>query len=287
VLVRINLALIAVCALAALAVAVTSRSLLQASAKREAFAAAGLMMDSALAIRAYTATEIRPLLDDKMKTEFRPQSVPSYAATQNFLKVRERHAEYSYKEATLNPTNPRDRTTDWEADIVQKFRNDAAVHEVSGERDTPLGRTLYLARPIRAAAECLVCHSLPAAAPTTLITRYGSNNGFGWQVGEVVGAQIVSVPLASATASADQVYRNLMAWLGVLLAAFLLVANGTLYLLVVSPMRKMARVADQLSLNDMSAADFPTGGGHEIAALALSFNRMRKSLHKALQLLES
>ena len=286
-LVRINLALIAVCALAALAIGVTTRSLLQANAKREAFAAAGLMMDSAFAIRAYTANEIRPLLDDKMKTEFRPQSVPSYAATQNFLKVREQHAEYSYKEATLNPTNPRDRTTDWEADIVQKFRNDAAMHEVSGERDTPLGRTLYLARPIRVAAECLVCHSLPDAAPATLVTRYGSNNGFGWQVGETVGAQIVSVPLASATASADRVFRRLMVWLGVMFTAIVLAANGVLYLLVVRPMQQMARIADQLSVNDMSAAEFPAGGGREIAALALSFNRMRKSLHKALQLLET
>jgi HAMP domain-containing protein len=286
-LVRINLALIAVCALAALAMGVTSRSLLQASAKREAFAAAGLMMDSAFAIRAYTATEIRPLLDDKMKTEFRPQSVPSYAATQNFLKIREQHADYSYKEATLNPTNPRDRTTDWEADIVQRFRNDAAIHEVTGERDTPLGRTLYLARPIRVAAECLVCHSLPDAAPTTLITRYGTNNGFGWQVGEIVGAQIVSVPLASATASADRVFGRLMAWVGGMLIAFVLVANGALYLLIVRPMQQMARIADQVSLNDMSAAEFPAGGGREFAALALSFNRMRKSLHKALQLLET
>ena len=284
---RINLTLIAVCACAALAIGAASRSLLQANAKREVFAEAGLMLESALAMRTYTATEIRPLLDEKMKSEFRPQSVPSYAATQNFLKIREKHADYSYKEATLNPTNPRDRAADWEADIVQKFRNDAAAYEITGQRDTPMGRSLYLARPIRATAECLVCHSLPAAAPTTLIARYGGNNGFGWQVDEVVGAQIVSVPLASATANADRVFRALMTWLGVTLVAVLVTTNAALYLLVVRPLRRMARIADQLSLNDTSAAEFPTGGGHEIAAVTTSFNRMRKSLDKALRLLET
>ena len=284
---RINLTLIAVCACAALAIGAASRSLLQANAKREVFAEAGLMLESALAMRTYTATEIRPLLDEKMKSEFRPQSVPSYAATQNFLKIREKHADYSYKEATLNPTNPRDRAADWEADIVQKFRNDAAAYEITGQRDTPMGRSLYLARPIRATAECLVCHSLPAAAPTTLIARYGGNNGFGWQVDEVVGAQIVSVPLASATANADRVFRALMTWLGVTLVAVLVTTNAALYLLVVRPLRRMARIADQLSLNDTSAAEFPTGGGHEIAAVTMSFNRMRKSLDKALRLLET
>ena len=101
-----------------------------------------------------------------MQEEFPPQSVPSYAATQNFLSFHERHPEYSYKEATLNPTNPRDRAADWESDIIQRFRNDAHTQQVIGERDTPMGKSLYLARPIRAKAECLVCHSTASAAPT-------------------------------------------------------------------------------------------------------------------------
>src|ERR1700721_47843 len=124
-LVRINLALGAVFIAAALIAGYACRSILEANAQREVFAAAGLMMDSALAIRAYTANEILPLLSARIQQEFPPQSVPFYAATQNFLRLRERHSEYTYKEATLNPTNPRDRPADWEPDIMQRFRNDA------------------------------------------------------------------------------------------------------------------------------------------------------------------
>jgi hypothetical protein len=90
------------------------RSILEANAQREVFAEAGLMMDSALAVRDYTANEILPLLSERIQTEFPPQSVPFYAATQNFLRLREHHPEYTYKEAALNPTNPRDRAADWE-----------------------------------------------------------------------------------------------------------------------------------------------------------------------------
>jgi protein-histidine pros-kinase len=107
--------------------------------------------------------------------------VPFYPATQNFLRLHASRPEYSYQEATLNPTDPRDRATDWQADIIQRFRNDANARELVGERDTPMGRTLYLARPIRAEADCLSCHGLPAVAPATVIARYGSSNGFGWQ----------------------------------------------------------------------------------------------------------
>jgi protein-histidine pros-kinase len=291
-LIRINLALGAVFIVATLIAGYGCRTILETNARREVFVEAGLMMDSALAIRAYTANEILPLLRERIQEEFPPQSVPSYAATQNFLRLRERHPEYTYKEATLNPMNPRDHAADWEADIIQQFRNDThpqndkLAQEVIGERDTPLGKSLYLARPIRNAAECSACHSTPSAAPRTLIARYGSNNGFGWQPGEIVGAQVVSVPFESAAANADRAFRAFMTSLVVVFAAVFLVVNAVLYYMVVRPVRQIARVADRLSLGDMSAEDFPQGGAGEIASVARSFNRMRTSLEKALRLLE-
>ncbi len=285
-LVRINLTLGIVFAAAGMAVGFTCSAMLQANARQEVLREAALMMDSARATRAYTSEEILPLLTAQLTTEFLPQSVPSYAATQDFLRLRAQHPEYAYKEATLNPTNPRDRAMDWEADIIQKFRNDAQTREIIGERDTPLGRSLYLAKPIRVQAQCLVCHSLPTAAPKTLLARYGSDNGFGWQPNEVVGAQVVSVPVARATANADRILRGIMTWVVVILAVALLSVNAMLYLFVVRPVRQIARVADELSVGNMSAGGFPTRISSELAALARSFERMRTSLEKALKLLE-
>ncbi len=284
-LLRINLILLVAFALGMFAISMVVTSTLQENATREVLAQAGLMLDSAKAIRSYTETEIGPLLDEKMVTAFRPQSVPFYAATQNFLTLHKKHPDYSYKEATLNPTNPRDRATDWEADIVQRFRNDTTTKQVSGTRDTPLGRVLYLARPIRVETGCLGCHSLPSAAPATMLARYGSDNGFGWQPNEIVGAQIVSVPFASAESSARRVRRDVLTAIAAMLVCVLLVVNASLYVLVIRPVRRIARIADQVSLGDTSAAEFPSGGGREVAALSASFNRMRKSLDKALRML--
>jgi protein-histidine pros-kinase len=284
---RINAALGAVFLIAALLAGYICWTMLEANAQREVLAEAGLMMDSAAAVRAYTATEILPLISARMKEEFPPQSVPSYAATQNFLKFHERHPEYAYKEATLNPTNPRDRAADWEGDIIQRFRNDAQTQQVIGVRDTPMGRSLYLARPIRAKPECLVCHSIPSAAPQSMIARYGGDNGFGWQPNEIVAAQVVSVPFESATANAKREFRAFMILLVAVFAAAFLVVNLLLYRLVVRPVRHMALVADRVSQGDMSADEFPQGGALEIASVARSFERMRKSLEKALRLLGS
>jgi HAMP domain-containing protein len=286
-LVRINLALIVVFAVGATVTGFVCRAALEANAKREINTEAGLMMDGALAVRDYTAKQIAPLLHTQMQSEFLPQSVPAYAATENFLRVHESRREYSYHEATLNPTNPRDRATDWEADIIRRFRDDPAMGEFSGERDTPMGRSLVLARPIRAQAECLVCHSTAAAAPAPMIARYGSDNGFGWQAGDVIGAQVVSVPVAAAEAAASRAFQTFLLALGIVFVGLLAVVNGVMYMLVVRPVRRMAQIADQLSVGDTSAAEFPAGGSAEVAALGRAFNRMRKSLDKALKLLET
>jgi len=286
-LVRINAALGAVFLISALLAGYVCKSMLEANAQREVLAEAGLMMDSAAAVRTYTAKEILPLISAGIKAEFPPQSVPSYAATQNFLSFHEHHPDYSYKEATLNPTNPRDRATDWESDIIQRFRNDAQTQQVIGERDTPMGKSLYLARPIRAKPECLVCHSTPAAAPQSLTARYGGDNGFGWQANEIIAAQVVSVPFATAALNADREFRAFMILLiGVFVAAFLVV-NVLLYQLVVRPVRQIVLVADRVSHGDMSAENFPQRGATEIVSMTRSFDRMRKSLEKALRMLGS
>jgi len=272
--------------LAALTAGYAFWKMLESNSRAEVLAEAGLMMDSALATRDYTAGEILPLLSAHPADDFPPQSVPFYAATQNFLQLRRNHPDYSYKEATLNPTNPRDRAADWEADIIQRFRNDTLAQEVVGERQTPMGMVLFLARPIRTEPECAACHSLPSAAPRAMLARYGSDNGFGWQAHEVVGAQIVSVPFARATQNAERAFRAFMASLVAVFAAVFAVVNAVLYLLVVRPVRRIAVAADRISLGDLSAPEFAQGGAAEISSLARSFNRMRTSLEKAMRLLE-
>lgn len=286
-LIRINLVFGGVFVLVAGAAGYACWGILEGNARREALAEAGLMLDSALATRDYTASEILPLLGTGMAETFPPQSVPFYAATQNFLQLQKRHPAYSYKEATLNPMNPRDRAADWEADIIQKFRNDPHAREVIGERDTPMGAALFLARPIRTDAACSACHSRPSSAPKALVARYGGDNGFGWQNAEVVGAQVVSVPLARATDNATRAFHAFMVSLTLVFVALFVVLNAALYVLVVRPVGHIAQVAERLSVGDLSAPEFPAKGAAEVTSLVRSFNRMRKSLDKALRLLDA
>lgn len=264
-----------------------SRDLLQRNAQQEILEHARLTMEKAIAVRTYTNEQIRPLLETQMKYSFLPQSVPAYSATEVLQQLAKVYPQYHYKEATLNPTNPRDRAVDWEADLVNRFRTDAERKELVGERDTPLGRMLYIARPLKISnAACLYCHSTPDAAPRTLIDKYGPANGFGWQLNEVIGAQVVSVPMALPLARADETLRVFMVSLVAIFAAIAIVLNLLLWMLVIRPVTKLSKVADQVSLGDLQAPEFTVSGRDEIGTLAQSFARMRRSLEQAMKMLE-
>ena len=164
--------------------------------------------------------------DELLDTEFHPQSVPAFAATQIFGYLREKFPDYFYKEATLNPTNPRNRATDWEADLVNQFRAGSLQTEFIGIRETPTGPSLFLARAIKVNnVSCLECHSTPDKAPPEMVKLYGSANGFSWKLDDIIGAQIVSVPMSFPVAMAEGAFRTLVAWLGGAFGGILLFAN--------------------------------------------------------------
>lgn len=284
---KFNLALTAVFALALVPAGWISHALLQESARTQVIENARIMMETALAVRTYTIQQIQPLLAPHLEETFLPQSVPAYSATEIFNALRKSNPEYTYKEATLNPTNPRNRTVDWEADLVQAFRNDEARKEIIGERETPQGRALFLSHPIRVKEEkCLACHTSAEKAPASQVKAYGPSNGFGWKLNEVIGAQIVSVPTSLPVKMADRAFRTLLLTLAGVFALTLLILNVLLRFVVIRPLRELSAMADQVSLGNMDAAEVKVSGSDEVAQLASSFGRMKISLRKALALLE-
>ena len=173
-----------------------ARGFLERQAQDQVLREAGLMAASASATRIYTEEMVTPYLAKAGEQDgvFLPQTIPFFATTTIFGKIQQQYPDYTYKEAALNPTNLRDRATDWEADLIQHFRDSPKDTELIRTRDSATGPSLYLAHPVRVEQGCLQCHSQPAVAPKTMLAKYGDRNGFGWNLGEVVGAQIVAVP---------------------------------------------------------------------------------------------
>lgn len=284
---KFNLVLLVVFALGMGGSYYVGRRILYENAHQEVVRNAALMIDMAAAVRSYTVNEVKPHLELQLKRNFLPQTVPAFAATETFAGLAKKYPEFSYKEATLNPTNPRDRAVEWEVDLINELRKNPELKQISGFRDTPTGQFLYIAHPIQISnPACLECHSIPSAAPASMIARYGDANGFGWQLNDIIGMQVVSVPTAVPLKNAEQALRTFLVSFTAIFITIFLILNVLLRFLIVRPIIKLSNMADAVSMGDFSAPELPEKGRDQISRLAQSFNRMRRSLVKAMQMLE-
>ena len=262
-------------------------TILTKNALEDSLQNARIMVEEASAVRTYTADSIKPLLDPQMKVQFLPQSISAFAALSTFNMVHKKLPDYTYREPALNPTNINDRALDWEADLINGFRDDSSKQEQVVVRDTPSGRFLVLARPLKVSGQaCLTCHSTPENAPATMVALYGSHNGFGWKPGEIVAAQVVSIPM---TVPLYRAYHALMWFMLALAGTFvvtIIIVDFLLRALVTKPVAEISEMANKVSMGQLDTPEYVRDSRDEIGSLSASFNRMRRSLQNAMAMLE-
>ena len=194
---------------------------------------AAILMETALAVRSYTVDMVKPQLDPMLEQKFLPQTVPAFAATETFERFRKTFPNFKYKEAVLDPTNPRDLADKQERAIIDKFIENPALQDTSGELYRNLSRFYYVARPIQIKnPACIACHDTPDHAPATMRQIYGDKGGFGWKLNQIVGAQIIVVPAFEQDTAANDMLK---------IIAMLYVATFAILLLVINlllPRRK-------------------------------------------------
>jgi HAMP domain-containing protein len=262
-----------------------ANSLVNSVARDDVLQSSRIMMESAAGARKYTSEQIAPVLKPLIAHQFYPQSVSAYAAKRNFDVIRSKFPDYMYREAALNPTNPQDRASDWEADIINDFRAHPGREEISVERSTPTGPMLELARPLVNKPACLECHDTATDAPPSMIALYGSQNGFGWKAGEVIGAQIVSVPMTESSLRAAQIRKLFVTPFLIFLVVLFAAVNLLLHFIVIHPIERMAGAAEAVSMGKIDTPEYHHGGSDQVGRLAASFNRMHRSLAEALRML--
>ncbi|MGA7520957.1 MAG: DUF3365 domain-containing protein [Acidobacteriaceae bacterium] len=285
---KFNLVLIVIFAVGIGLIARNAYSFLTAQAQADVLQQAELMSADATVTKEYTDRQVSPILEKTPENNniFLPQTIPFYAANATFQLLRASHPDYTLREAALNPTNLDDRATEWEADLIRYFRNNPGKNRRVGNRDTPIGKVLFVAAPIVAESGCLACHSAPAAAPPAMIHRYGSDHGFGWTQNEIIGAQIVSVPMSVPVAMARIGFRDLLIGLGAIFLLTIFLIDVAMYFIVIRPLRRVSKTADSISKGEVMLPPLEVNGRDEIAEVTASFNRMHTSLRKALEMLK-
>lgn len=257
-------------------------------AETEVSSKALVLMETVNAVRNYTQDRVNPLLQERIETEseFTPEAIPTFAAREVFEYFRNNpdYARFIFKDAAPNPTNLRDLADEFETELVEEFQSRGTTQK-TGWREFYQGKVFYVARPfVMEKQRCLECHSTPSKAPQSLLATYGTENGFGWELNQIVAAQVVYVPAAEILKS---VRRSFVTTLGILAATFVLIIfclNFLLKRFVIWRIIKIARTAQAVSRGDMKA-DFEENSQDEIGLLVIAFNRMKYSVEVAMKLL--
>ena len=248
---KFNLVLLAVFALSLLGAGIYYPHSLETRVIDDVRHNSQVLMETALAIRGYTTDDIKPNLDPLNSERFLPQTVPAFAATETLRRLHGRFPGYDYKEVVLNPTNPRDRAGEWEKAIIERFRSGEAGQEVSGIHGEGFRRSVYVARPITVSQpQCLACHSTPEVAPPSMLRVYGKEGGFGWQMNEIVGIQLVRLPMLYPLERARQTFANFLVSLVAIFGLTFLALNLALARLVIDPMARLNARLEELATKD-------------------------------------
>ncbi|AFZ02194.1 c-type heme family protein [Calothrix sp. PCC 6303] len=286
---KVNILLAIVFTFGMLTSGVTLSNALQQKAENEVNSKALLLLKMANSVREYTNNNINTLLAPSLETQdqFIPEAIPSYSIRLVFENLR-KNPEYNnfrYKDAVTNPTSSKDQADAFELGLIDNFNKNRSLTSKTGFTTIDGNKLFYSANPlIIKEAKCLRCHGTPEQAPKSQIATYGAKNGFNWKLNVVIGTQIIYFPAQNIFDAAFQSLSRMMWLLIILFTTILILMNVFLKKIILQRIKKISSAAKKVSTGAMDA-NFENNYQDEIGDLAEAFNRMKRSLEIALNLL--
>ena len=251
----------------------TTRYQVHSEANREL----SLLVDMVASLREYISKDVRPGL---LKANLLDSPAISSVVTTSVVAghFQNKQPEYYIKVASDNPLNSKNLPEPLETKLLNEFRANADIKEIT-ETGLIKGRQfLVSARPSKANQECMLCHGDPKEAPLPVTSKYGMTSGYNYQLGNVVGTIGVGVPLADVNTLVMQ--RGLVA-VGIITIIFgiiFVIINALVKNNILLPITKITEAAIVLSKGNLENEMNIKQDGSEIGELAHSFELLRRSL---------
>jgi HAMP domain-containing protein len=241
-----------------------------------------LLVDVVKSIQSFVAKDLRPHF---MKEQiFYSPSFSGIAATSriaNYFKLEQ--PQYYISNSSDNPLNPNNIAKGLELELLNKFRSDRALESVNtiGE----IGGLNYLvsSAPKVSKKGCLRCHGSPEMAPNDVKEAYGTESGFGYKPGEVVGVSIVGVPLEDVQSLSVRRGLMVIGAITILFTIIFLILNILVRHQMLKPIIEITTVAKAVSRGDVGREMPVRSRNDEISDLSIAFELIRRSLVAAIK----
>lgn len=219
--------------------------------------------------------------------EHNPSLIPQVAATSIAKRLTE-GSNYYVRQVSLRYRNPDNRPDRFESEQLNKFKGPKPkeVWHVSSEGGK---KSLRYLLPMAADQSCLTCHGSYETAPKFIQARFPKDHySYGYQVGEIIGAVSVAVPMESLY---RQIRHNLsrdVIYDGIVMAIFIIITGWILHRTIISPVKKVASSISEVARTGNFSQRIELKRTDEIGELINSYNILMSELdQKTRQRMES
>jgi len=140
-----------------------------------------------------------------------------------------------------------------------------------------VGSNYRYAKPVYHKASCIACHGDASKAPADVLGRYGSENGFGFKVGDVAGIISVTIPQRNILTGAVSIFGIIE--IGAIILSVLLILWFVRRQIII-PVGELTAVAEKISkgeTTDFDTSEINRDSKNEIDQLKLATGRMSNS----------
>jgi HAMP domain-containing protein len=241
-----------------------------------------LLVDVVKSIQSYVAKDLRPhFMKEKI---FYSPSFSGIVATSRVAKyLKQEQPQYYISSVSDNPLNPDNTVKGLEQELLTKFRNNRSLNKLTTSGEIEGQNYLVSSAPKVSKKGCLRCHGSPKFAPEDVKVAYGTESGYGYKLGEVVGVSLVGVPLEDVQSLTIRRSLIVIGAITFLFAILFYVVNRLVRRLIIVPINEITTVATAVSQGDISREVVVKDRNDEISDLANAFELMRRSLVAAMK----
>ncbi len=221
----------------------------------EAREKATLILSQVGAVQGYVRTKLRPAMyrmlpEDQFVLEAMSTSFVTRLVMSDLNLAKE---AFLYRRVGIGARNPDYEANALERELIGRFEKDPGVVLIEEYVEEDGEQHFITARPQRFEMSCLHCHGTPEAAPSELIERYGAERGFGREVGQLAGIDMVSLKVQRDVGGIREATVSFaLLFAGGMIVMFLGI-QGFFHRLVVVSMRRATGVMHRLFPEEASA----------------------------------
>jgi PAS domain S-box-containing protein len=193
-----------------------------------------------------------------------------------------RDVDYRIRQTSNRYRNVKNAPDAFESRILEQFVSDPQLQESYAVAEMEGEKVFRYLRSFVADQSCLQCHGDPDAAPEFIKKLYppDQDQAYHYQVGEVIGAASVTIPMASLERQVAANLRNFLVSLGLIFLALVTCLGLLIRFAVTTPLTHLSEVIGGIVKTGRFEKKIPARGDDEIGRLIQGFNSMMENLQE-------